>query len=327
MYDKIDGNSSLSIIYYFNDYFFSYFSYFISLTGIDYRGYLFITFFFCVSILLLAYKNIIVIGTYKNLQSSNEAFFFYIVACIFLFCSSTFYLFSLNAIRQFMAISLFMFGLSLYLSNKPKQSYLFYILAAMSHSSALLLIFAFFTSKLFRLRIIIVSALVLTPLFFFIGPIYLSNFISNTLGFDFIGDKILNLSGSSTGSISVEVKYIHALFFSFLALFIALKTNNIFFRKIVLFYVTYVLISGLMLSSPIMATRLLLYSGIIEPIILAFSLCLFKPKQRLFLACLFAILSIFYMSYLYFFNSTIRSQVVWQECHGCYLNSDYYEGN
>jgi hypothetical protein len=270
LFNEITEYSKLNYQYYMNDYGFSHYSFIVKKFTDNAHYYLFITFFISTLILFISY--------YIFLKDEQSIFLY--LSIIFLLFSSSYYLLNLNGIRQGLCLSFVMLSYALYYEKKNVFSIILLLIAFSFHKSA---IFAFIA-----LFIIAIRSGQLNPIFIFyfctiIGLVINADLLIqffDYLQLDNVAEKIKNFNRPTKGNTSVSLKlFVLFVLVNYFSL-IRRHTPNKLFLYLTDIYIIYASVAMLLLSMDAFVNRVLLFFGLIEPLIFATSIHCFKHKQR-----------------------------------------------
>jgi hypothetical protein len=343
-FNRIIDWASLKVLYYYNDYLFSTFAYLLWSLGLSDRVYLLSLEIISTLFLFSAYKNII-FSQYKsdiqnNLNSSftfKSSFLILLLAFILVLSASSFYLLAVNALRQFLAVCIFLYGVSLVLNKKNKSGYLFLFTSYFAHSSSIFIVGVFLISRLLSFRKIFILFIVALSLKAIVGAQSFSQLLIylNSIGIplslkelvDYIIYKVSVLSADTTGFISIHVKLAHAGLFSLFMLCVSLLKKNYIFSSLVIFYVSFVFFCIMISDLPSMTNRFLLYCGVIEPILISYCVFFIKPRQRVLIALLLSFFALTYLMLLLLFHPSIRAELMLNQGSSGHINQTQFIGS
>jgi len=279
-----------------NDYLFSNFSFLIRSVTEEPHIYLAILFFSSTVILLLAYY-----WFFKQYQS----LYFYL-SILLLLSTSTYYLFNINALRQGLSGSLILLSLAVFFNYKRYLiSFLFIILAVLTHKSALIAFFILLFIKNYRLHINM-------SLYIFIFSIVAGFFIKEFMlqaayyfDLSYISYKLVGLSKPVTGATSVVLKVI-VLFVTLTYFhFIAKKTRpEKLYLDLLKFYTYYASVVMLFSGFESMFNRMLMFTNIIEPILFTLVVRRFRQKNIWFVVT--GLISFLYMIFIFNYPTIVQ---------------------
>ena len=296
LFNQINNYNNLSDIYYMNDYGFSHYSFIIKKLRDNSNTYLLITF---------ALSTLLLFTSYYIFLKDEQSSFLYIVIFFALF-SSSFYFLNLNGIRQGFSISLAMLAFAFAYEKRTITASIFMLLAFLFHKTAII--------SLVLLLLIFQRSIQINPIYFFyffsfIGLIMSIDIITNIfniLNLDIITEKVKNLARPSKGNTSVTLKLL--LLFTLTNYFAILRshTSNNVFIFLTNIYILYAGIVMVFFKFEAFVNRLMLFFGILEPIIFVLSIHCFKNKKKVFpFIIIFGLLYFLYV----FVHPSVRSEL------------------
>jgi hypothetical protein len=208
-----------------------------------------------------------------------------------------------NALRQGMALSVIVLSLAvLYQYKNNIITYMLFFLAVLLHKSAVVVLFAYIAAKFIpKLK----NTLILFYIFLFLSPFagYVLLFIAQVLNIEILVYKFTSLSKGTTGSTSIYIKLGVLLILLNYFHYVARFNKDKLYVFLLKYYTLFAAIAVLCIDFPSMFNRLLMFFGIIEPLLFALAIYGYRQKSLLLMLTLF--LATLYLIFIFNYPSMV----------------------
>lgn len=299
MYQQISGFASLSSIYYMNDPVFSTVSYLLNVAGFTGLWYLRI-----VAVIFIAAVVFTLCVITRNDSRSS-----FLLGLILVLGSSSFYLMTVNAVRQGLAFALIISCCAL-LFAFPKSKYNIWwkisaLTAILVHKAVAPIALALFLQRRLQLNSCLLFIYFATVLGLLIEAFLPDVF--GMIGLTRIESRIIALDRPSSGSFPVWLKVIFHIVFSHILWLAALSHRDLEFRRWVKLFLVSFSVMLMFIGYESVINRFMLALGLMEAFLIISSMRLVKEKKLLKTVLMLS--SIMYIAFVFSFPS-IQSELL-----------------
>ena len=299
-YNGIEGWEGLFNAYYLGDYLFSIGTYAIWLTGVDGHWYLYIVFIAIVSTFLISPS--------KLFNQKEDALYY--VAVFLLLCSSSLYLLSLNGLRQGAATAVALVGIYNYISSKRTilsvNNVIYFLLAFFLHKSSIVVPVSILVLEVINRRIspivLIMSCLMAGVVFKELLPLLVE--LANIPG---VSDEFVWYDSQKSGSTSILLKVAFMVVFAICFYYLSRRSKDYRLVLLVRVYIFLTAIQLLFLGYEMMINRFLLYTSMLEPVIIVRQSSSIKNKFMYLLIA--SIFGLFYLFSILLWHPSFRDEL------------------